>query len=158
MLKVTPKLGLGKWQAKPKCLTNRQQIELHTAYSESTLCNLNWALCLHLPHTHIHKVKFTVCIVCASDTSMYAYYMSISVWVNVGPHLDKEWIEWINSVSSWQTEIKQGCRFNSEIGQGYKAMNTSTVTNDWESLNSCILFSMQSFTRSVTYHRPLWTE
>lgn len=66
MLKVTPKLGLGKRQAKPKCLTNRPQIELHTAYSESTLCNLNWALCLHLPHTHthVHTVKFTMCIVC----------------------------------------------------------------------------------------------
>lgn len=55
MLKVTPKLGLGKQQAKPKCLTNRQQIELHTAYSESTLCNLNWALCLHLPRTRTHS-------------------------------------------------------------------------------------------------------
>lgn len=52
MLKVTPKQGLGKRQAKPQCLTNRQQIELHTACSESTLCNLSWALCLHLPHTH----------------------------------------------------------------------------------------------------------
>lgn len=28
MLKVTPKPGLGKEQAKPKCLTNRQQIRV----------------------------------------------------------------------------------------------------------------------------------
>lgn len=72
MLKVTPKLGLGKRQAKPKCLTNRQQIELHTAYSESTLCNLNWALCLHLPltYTHVHTVKFTMCIVCVCVCDM----------------------------------------------------------------------------------------
>lgn len=54
ILKVTPKLGLGKRRAEPKCLTNRPQIELHTAYSDSTLCNLNWALCLHLLHTHTY--------------------------------------------------------------------------------------------------------
>lgn len=76
MLQVTPKPGLGKGQAKPKCLTNRQQIKLHTAYSESTLCNLNWALCLHLPHTHthVHKVKFTTvyCVyVCDMSMSMH---------------------------------------------------------------------------------------
>ena len=65
MLKVTPKLGLGKWRAKPKCLTNRQQIELHTAYSESTLCNLNWALCLHLPHTHTHTKLNLLWALCA---------------------------------------------------------------------------------------------
>lgn len=37
MLKVTPKLGLGRQRAKLKCLTNRQQIVLHTPDPESTL-------------------------------------------------------------------------------------------------------------------------
>ena len=94
MLTVTPKLGLGKWQAKPKCLTNRRQIELHTAYSESTLCNLNWALCLHLPHinTLLHTVKFTMCIVCVAWIWVLWVMMCEFVWVHVGPYLDTEWI------------------------------------------------------------------
>lgn len=74
MLKVTPKMGLGTWQTEPKCLTNRQQIGFHTAYSESTICNLSWPLCLHLPHTHAHThaqtVNFTACIMCVCDVSV----------------------------------------------------------------------------------------
>lgn len=71
MLKVTPKLGLGKRQAKPKCLTNRQQIELHTAYSESTLCNLNWVFCLHLPHTHTYTQLNGLCALCVCTVCVH---------------------------------------------------------------------------------------
>lgn len=63
MLKVTPKTGLGKQQAEPKCLTNRQQIELHTAYSESTHCNPNWFLCLTLLLTQVERFQVFMCTI-----------------------------------------------------------------------------------------------
>lgn len=44
MLKVTQELSLGKWQAVPKL-----QIELHTAFCESSLCDLS--ACTPASHT-----------------------------------------------------------------------------------------------------------
>lgn len=140
MLKVTPKMVLGTRQTKPKCLTNRQQIELHTAYSESTLCNLNWALCLHLPHTHTHTRlhllrALSVCVCRGYKYCMYACDMWMCVWVNAGLHLDTEWITRCHDRT---TTTKTAGK--TERWRDGKAAHASDVAHDYRSLKSWVIF------------------